>query len=318
MKLKQFVLPAKLMFSIGLIWFVSTHIDLEGSLDRIKGISIGWLIVIMILFYLQMAITAKRHYELLQLLGSKVSYLRCLDAMLICYFFSQAFISFVGGDAMRTLRIAQSGITMKSSAKGVILDRVSGLIGQVIILLLVLPFLLPFLPDDSMRFGLIGVVIAAIAGIAGVLFLARLPAATLRFEIFNVIADLSQRVVRRLSSLRGFYAFFFLSSIINLMNCLIFYAIAKGLSVNVSFLDLLVFLPPVFLLSMLPISISGWGVREGAMVVALGMVGVSAAESLSISIFFGLALIVISLPGGALWLFSHNKQVTNSAELPSS
>jgi uncharacterized membrane protein YbhN (UPF0104 family) len=318
MKLKQFVLPAKLIFSIGLIWFVSTHIDLAGSLDRIKSISIEWLIVIVILFYLQMAITAKRHYELLQLLGSKVSYLRCLDAMLICYFFSQAFISFVGGDAMRTLRIAQSGITMKSSAKAVILDRVSGLVGQIVILLLVLPFLLPFLPDDSMRVGMIGVVVAAMAAIVGVIFLARLPVAMLRFEIFNVIADLSQRVVRRIGSLRGFYAFFFLSSVINFMNCLIFYAISKGLAVEVSFIDLLVFLPPVFLLSMLPISVSGWGVREGAMVVALGLVGVSAADSLSISIFFGLALIAISLPGGAIWLVSHHKQVPNSAEHPSS
>jgi uncharacterized membrane protein YbhN (UPF0104 family) len=69
----------------------------------------------------------------------------------------------------------------------------------------------------------------------------------------------------------------------------------------------LIFMPTVLFLSMLPISIAGWGVREGAMVGALAVVGVPAHQSLALSICFGLALVFISLPGGLIWFLSRRQ-----------
>jgi len=58
----------------------------------------------------------------------------------------------------------------------------------------------------------------------------------------------------------------------------------------------------VILFSMVPITIAGWGVREGAMVVALGTVGVGREEALAISVLFGIASAIAALPGGLIWL----------------
>lgn len=52
---------------------------------------------------------------------------------------------------------------------------------------------------------------------------------------------------------------------------------------------------------MIPISIAGWGVREGAMVVGLGLVGVSSSTALSVSLLFGGVLVVVGLLGGLIW-----------------
>jgi len=188
MNIKNIVLLAKLIFSGGLIWFVSTRLDISDALTQISSLPIGWAVAIVVLFYVQLAIAAKRHHELLNLLDSPAPYVRCLDAMLVGYFFSQTFISFVGGDAMRTFRIAQSGISVKNSAKAVIVDRLSGFVGQITVLLFILPFLLPRLPDATMRTGVIGVVLAAIAGVAVVIVLARLPEVGLRFKALNIMA----------------------------------------------------------------------------------------------------------------------------------
>jgi len=38
------------------------------------------------------------------------------------------------------------------------------------------------------------------------------------------------------------------------------------------------------------------------MIVGLGLTGVTAAEALAVSVAFGLLLIVLGVPGGALWL----------------
>jgi hypothetical protein len=53
---------------------------------------------------------------------------------------------------------------------------------------------------------------------------------------------------------------------------------------------------------MLPISVGGWGVREGAAIGLFGLVGVSSADALAWSILLGLAGIVAAIPGSLLWL----------------
>jgi hypothetical protein len=55
---------------------------------------------------------------------------------------------------------------------------------------------------------------------------------------------------------------------------------------------------------MLPISIGGWGVREGAMVVALHGFGISAEDALLPSVLFGLCAVAATLPGGILWVIN--------------
>ncbi|MGB9646762.1 MAG: lysylphosphatidylglycerol synthase transmembrane domain-containing protein, partial [Stellaceae bacterium] len=60
--------------------------------------------------------------------------------------------------------------------------------------------------------------------------------------------------------------------------------------------------PPVTLIQLVPISLAGWGVREAALVVALGWFGVPAEAALAISVLVGLCLILVGLPGGLIWL----------------
>ena len=56
------------------------------------------------------------------------------------------------------------------------------------------------------------------------------------------------------------------------------------------------------LFTTLPISIAGWGVREGVMVAAFAFVGVLEGDAFVVSVLFGLLHIIFSIPGGWLWL----------------
>ena len=111
------------------------------------------------------------------------------------------------------------------------------------------------------------------------------------------------------------YPLFLLSRGLDLfqMNAVLaMYLIARGLEIEVGIMTAVVLLPPVLLLSLLPISVAGWGVREGATVVALSLAGVPSYQSLALSICFGLCALAISLPGGVLWLVSRGKIPTDS------
>ena len=86
------------------------------------------------------------------------------------------------------------------------------------------------------------------------------------------------------------------------------YVLAMGLGITIGFGDLLVLVPPVILLSMLPISLAGWGVREGAMIVALGFVGVAQGNALALSFLFGVVNLLTALPGGVIWFVTGNRK----------
>lgn len=81
-----------------------------------------------------------------------------------------------------------------------------------------------------------------------------------------------------------------------------FWFIAKSLSVSVTISDALLYLPLANVIAMAPVSISGLGVRESAVVYLFGLSGVSAPEALALSLFWFLFTAVMSLWGGVLFL----------------
>jgi uncharacterized membrane protein YbhN (UPF0104 family) len=79
------------------------------------------------------------------------------------------------------------------------------------------------------------------------------------------------------------------------------YLIALALGVHLSIWYFLLFIPIISLVTLVPISFSGLGVREGAYVYLFSQVGVEALSAVSMSLgFYGLRLIG-GLIGGVIY-----------------
>jgi hypothetical protein len=61
------------------------------------------------------------------------------------------------------------------------------------------------------------------------------------------------------------------------------------------------------LITMLPISIAGWGVREATMGLAFGYAGLMANEGVNISLLFGAVCFIVGAIGGVVWILSAEK-----------
>ena len=61
-------------------------------------------------------------------------------------------------------------------------------------------------------------------------------------------------------------------------------------------------MPIVFLATMIPLSIGGWGIREISMIYILSFNNIPNELSFGLSLIFGLGLIITSLPGGLFLL----------------
>ena len=72
--------------------------------------------------------------------------------------------------------------------------------------------------------------------------------------------------------------------------------IAQKMEIKLDFWTALILIPPVFIAMSIPISLAGWGTREYSMVIALGFVGISSEQAISISIALGLIILLGSFP----------------------
>ncbi|MEM9163480.1 MAG: lysylphosphatidylglycerol synthase domain-containing protein [Cyanobacteria bacterium P01_F01_bin.4] len=101
-----------------------------------------------------------------------------------------------------------------------------------------------------------------------------------------------------------------LSFILQLGIVVYHFLIARQLGISVSFLALLVFIPIVVVITLLPISLGGLGLKEGLWIYLFSRVGLSSEEALLLSLTVTLLGWLLSVPGGLILLF---KAVTPSA-----
>jgi uncharacterized membrane protein YbhN (UPF0104 family) len=301
------VLVAKVAVSAALIAYASGKIDIVQASRQLRNIP-GWAVAAVAgLLFVQLCVAALRLQQVLFALDARCRFLKTLDVAFIGAFFSQTLISFLGGDAMRIWRITRSNVSLGVATKGVALDRAAGLAGALVLVMLTLPFLFDVLQEPAMRRGLLVAVSGCVAGLALLLAVGHTPAALRQIKLFQWVSELAQAAVSIVRSAKRLALLLTLSMLVHLLNVVVLFVLAVGLSVDITLWHSLLLIPPVLLLSMLPISVAGWGVREGAMIVALGQIGVRSDQSVAVSVGFGLSLIAISLPGAILWLMQRRQ-----------
>lgn len=83
-----------------------------------------------------------------------------------------------------------------------------------------------------------------------------------------------------------------------------FYLLAKSLNIDLSILQCAWLFSIVSVVTLIPISFSGLGIREGAIIALLAQIGIDASSALSLSILIFIMGILIAIIGGILELFS--------------
>ena len=68
-----------------------------------------------------------------------------------------------------------------------------------------------------------------------------------------------------------------------------------------------VFVPVITLISMIPISLNGMGLREYAFMSLFGAIGVAPASCIALGVLSSVVIILSSLPGGIVYIFFRNR-----------
>ncbi len=307
----------KISITVGLFWYLIGKIDLNSVMLQLRSMQPLWASAAIATLLAQLLFTGLRWHFVGQLIGAQLALPQALRLVLIGQFFNQLLPSSIGGDAVRVWLASREGIPLGRAAVSIFCDRAAGLVVVVLVVSLAL-LLLPIVwqPGILAAGGFVNILAAFIIIGLLVLLLLGVKVAELMMEFhlsrpFGVlIRDMRIVLFTNIRSLQ----IVGLSTVVQVLMVLVVYFFAKGINANLGFAYGLVLIPMIMLVSMMPVSFAGWGLRESAMVIGLGFVGIPAVDALAISVSFGLAQIVIGLPGGAIWLLRRRQY--NVAKLP--
>jgi uncharacterized protein (TIRG00374 family) len=301
----QILVILKVIVSGGLIWFLLSSIDIGAAKDRILGADPVMILCAGFVLLIQMGVGGARWWAVMRAIETPLPWFELTKLFWIGGFFSQALPSSVGGDPIRIYMAYKDGLPLSKAINGVMLERVVTIIGLTILAIAVQPWFVPKLNAETQMLTLTVLAMLGAGTIFGVivlLYLDRLPEALSKFRIvrgMNALAADSRLLFLRLKG-AVLASIFGILTHVNISLCVFFLAMSIG--VDVTWLDCMVLMPLVILVTTLPISIAGWGVREGAMVTAFALVGVPGEGALVLSLMLGILGIVMMIPGGGFWL----------------
>ena len=283
-----------MLISVGLISFFLARVDFSQLVIAVEKTQIRFLLIGLVLYPLAQIISAVKWQYLAKALGINKELKPMVGLYFIGMFFNLFLPTSIGGDITRGLYLNPDSGKTRSSFLSVLLERGSGLIALVLLASVVM--LTPFgatLPA-VLRFGFPAATVLAIV------FLSILPwiFGKTRTRIRKLICE--DLIVfwkePRITGIAILYSILFHSILVAIHVC-----IAKALSLNIPVPYHFVTLALASLASLLP-SFNGIGVRDGAYIYLLSLIGIDKAYGLLFSLLWFSIMAISSFIGCIVFL----------------
>jgi len=205
----------------------------------------------------------------------------------------------------------KAGLGLRGAINGVMLERLVTVVALVVLVDATQVSFLPKLDEVTRHLFLLSVVLISLGAIVGlfvIIMLERLPERLRHWKIVRGMSYLGNDARAVFLNPKNLAKTLSIGLITHLNTSLYVFALSRAVQMDVTWLDCLVLVPPVLLITTIPISVGGWGVRENAMIIAFGLIGVPEASALALSVLFGLLGLAVSLPGGLVWFYGREHQ----------
>ncbi len=313
----------KVAITAVILGLLAWQFDLRSIAATLSSISVVAAATSIVAMYLQIFILAIRLRSVVLIFNARLRLVESYRVTLESMFFSQTFVSIIGGDGFRIWRIRRLGLPLTDATAAIILDRLVGTLINHVCLLASFPWFLMILPPGLLRVVLILLAAGGVAGFALLIILGYLrgrigvwlPERIQSTPILVLLFEAATVGRYFLTNWRQLTDVFGLGIFIAACNMVIFGLVLLGMGVDFSLAVKCALLVPAILeIAMIPISIAGWGIREAATVLAFGAFGLSADRAVGASVAFGLITIAVSLLGGILWLTDRREMGTIAVE----
>lgn len=299
---KAIIVSIKLALTAACFWYLAHQLDLTSLARTIPQIHFSWVGLAILVAALQIPLIGLRWFKILDALpGPRARRSDAIAINAISTFFGQLLPS-GGGDAIRVALLSRLGRAWKPGIISVIIDR-----GVAVEALFLCGFLLLLLPSTLVTLGDYRGIVLSVFGIVPALSLValactpRIASILGRWRLTEWAGIVASTVFEVLAKSRTGFTVLLLAFAAHSLTILCVWCVGQAVDIPLSFKDAAVLFVSMICVTLLPVSIGGWGLREVAVVALLGTYGVAPEAALSLSVTFGVIVILSSLPGAIVW-----------------
>ncbi len=280
--------------SLGVLVLLFMHMDFTILQERVGELNFGFFALSLTLIILQVLFLNLRWHSYLNVGRHDVSFQTATLINLAGYFANILFITSVGGILAKSALAVRCGLSVSQAVFATFLDRFMTLFALVFFSALGLPLLYGIV-DTKINAMLVLSISAVVLIVGGGLIVLR--SGFLKDYILS--SRKRSRVVAMLRSYTENYKLMTETATYSLcaQGCFILAVFALSLGIddgghNVHALEFIALVPVLALIASLPISWGGWGIREGAFIYGLGLIGYSMESAFFLSVQVGLVTLI--------------------------
>ena len=293
----------QLLVSVGGFAYIFHKIPLNEVIENWNLGMTPWIIAMLVAATLVMAIQANR-WKGLSVQGPEIPFKTYYAYTAMGYFFNNLLPTGFGGDAVKSLAFGKNFNQTSQSVSAVLIARIQGLLAMFFCFFIALPFAL-----SKAEIPWIYTLIMTVASLACIIFISlclfsdKIPVPASIANKLTFIAKLQ----KSLSIYRHHKKQILLSSLdslwLQLLTLFTAYAYFKAVNVDIDISILVVFTSITIVISMLPISLNGIGIREGTQVALFtGILGIPAPVVLSAGLLGYIPLLFQAMQGAVVLL----------------
>ena len=301
----------RVIITAGIFLFIFSKLSFNESINIIKESNLIYLSISFLCILALSFIIALRWHQILKPYNFKAGIFKTFRVYMIAFFFNNFLPSTVGMDTVRGMYIVNDRKRIADVISTIILERWIGLLG-IIIYVSLIPIL--FYSQIEIKYFLY----VSIAGIISSLIFVIAVWNTKVYAFFSTLFEkikwlnLGNKINSLYNSLRLirdhphlFLVNLILSILIQILFVFSNYFIVLAQQSEISLLSLIVYVPLISVISMIPITINGLGLREWAYITFFGLV--IKEQALSLALTFFILITLMSLIGGAIFIFERKK-----------
>lgn len=294
----------RIIVSVSLLVLLLTRIEISSLITSIQGIDIGYLLAAIVSFILYIFLWAGRWQLFINDTKIVVPFLKTVKTLLIGFAIALFLPSAVGTDIGRTFDMARSEEQKLAIVSTVLMDRLLGLLTVVGMALVAIAIIGYQYLNEGLLVGLVAV--AVIFGVGWMLFfnksLMRRFVWTLDLPIINRFAPTIKELYSTIYEMQRKRRLFLTALVVSILTVMaeivavIMLSYALGAFVDPVFFFF--FMPIVWVILIVPISLGGLGIREAVFSFFFTQVGMVASDAIALSLLYYTLYAVTGIAAG--------------------
>lgn len=310
----------RILISVGLIAFLLLTVDFGDMTESLAGSNGYYLLAAFIAALGDRFIMAYKWNILLKAKNIRIPLSRVTGTYWISTFLGLFLPATVGADAIRAYAVAKGGQKGKDIVSSIVIERIFGILALLIfvlisIILSIYVFGESFFASIWNLFGIILVILVLLSVFIYLSLNRSLLQKVYKFFEGRIPKMNGNKWVGKMREIYQSYLtyqehkevlgiFLILSFLENMFPIFWTYFLSLAFNVPVPLLYIFILVPIVLVLVRLPISIDGIGIKEGAFVYFLSLIGIPSSDALLLGIASHVLAVLSILPGGVLYAFN--------------